>query len=225
MSFFAVAGVFFLAACEKDDVIEPTPIFEVDNNGNSRFNLGAISSQINNLPKENLSAEEEAGLIFMREEEKLAHDVYFKLYETYGIQIFSNIAASEETHTATVLLLIDKYDLTDPVGENTIGIFSNSNLQMLYDSLIVVGNSNEMEALKVGAAIEEIDILDLENQLNTVVDNQDIELVYQNLQKGSRNHLRAFVKNLSNRGVTYEPQYLPMDMYLDIINGDMETGG
>jgi len=87
------------------------------------------------------------------------------------------------------------------------------------------GFENQVEALKVGAAIEEIDIRDLENELNNNVDNEDIELLYENLEKGSRNHLRAFVRNLNNRGVTYIPQYLSVEEYQEIINGDMEKGG
>jgi hypothetical protein len=88
-----------------------------------------------------------------------------------------------------------------------------------------MGSESLLAGLKVGAAIEEIDILDLEEQLNNVVDNEDIKLVYNNLLRGSRNHLRAFVRNITNQGETYEPQYMNGDAYEEIIKTDMERGG
>ncbi|PHN06129.1 hypothetical protein CRP01_13135 [Flavilitoribacter nigricans DSM 23189 = NBRC 102662] len=183
-----------------------------------------MRTQINALPKEDLSVDEEAGLLFMREEEKLAHDLYTAMYQSWNNQVFDNIAASEQTHTEAVLLLLEKYDLTDPVGDNAVGVFVNTDLQAIYDDLLAQGNLSEIEALKVGAVVEEIDILDLADQLSNTVDNQDIELVYTNLQTGSRNHLRAFVRNLAARGITYEPAYLSQEDYDDIILSDMENG-
>ena len=80
-------------------------------------------------------------------------------------------------------------------------------------------------ALRVGAAIEEIDILDLEEYM-AQTDKADIQLVYQNLSKGSRNHLRSFVGNLQRRdGEAYEPQYLDQATYDDIVSTDIERGG
>ena len=117
-----------------------------------------------------------------------------------------------------IKLLLDRYELEDPVGENGVGTFTDPDLQALFEQLIVTANVSEIEALKVGAAIEEIDILDLETHIEELVDNADIEFVYSNLKRGSENHLRAFVRNLSVRGVTYEPQYLDSETYNSIIN-------
>lgn len=36
--------------------------------------------------------------------------------------------------------------------------------------------------------------------------NQDIKLVFDNLNKGSRNHMRLFYKNILNTGGAYTPQ-------------------
>lgn len=220
----ALATVTLFTQCTSEDEDEVEIVLEVDSNGYAQFNQNALRSVLNDLPKQSLTAEEEAGIIFMREEEKLAHDVYTHLFQNWNNRVFDHIAASELTHTEAVLLLIDKYALTDPVGSNGTGVFVDNTLQQLYDDLTVAGNVSEIEGLKVGAAIEEIDILDLQVQLDNVVDNQDITMVYENLQKGSRNHLRAFVKNLTNRGIIYDPQYLSQDKYDQIINGNMETG-
>ncbi len=183
-----------------------------------------IIANINDYPKEDVSDAEVAGLIYMREEEKLARDVYTMMYAKWELRVFNNISRSEQMHMDAVKALLDRYEITDPVGENGIGVFENETLQSLYDQLIEAGNVSLVEALKVGGAIEEIDLLDLENETNNDVDNQDIQYVYDNLMRGSRNHLRAFVKNLDNNNVTYEPQYLSEEVYLAIINSDMEKG-
>ena len=59
-----------------------------------------------------LSADEAAGLIYMREEEKLAHDVYVTLYQQWGLPLFNNIANSEATHTSAIKVLLDRYGIS-----------------------------------------------------------------------------------------------------------------
>ncbi|MCK4558232.1 MAG: DUF2202 domain-containing protein [Calditrichia bacterium] len=113
-----------------------------------------------------------------------------------------------------------RYELDDPVGTNSLGVFKNETLQDLYNTLIDQGCVSLIEALEVGALIEEIDILDIQNELDEHVDNQDVTFVYDNLLKGSRNHLRAFVRNLSRQGVEYTPQKLSEEQYLAIINAE-----
>ena len=193
-----------------------------DSNGN--VNTQDLQSYIDSLPTEPLTSTEKEGLIYMVEEEKLAHDVYTKLYEKWGLQIFSNIAKSETTHVESVRMLLKKYNLTDPTASEGIGEFQNEELQKLYDQLIEMGMKSEVDALKVGALIEETDIKDLQEWISRT-NKVDIITVYENLMMGSRNHLRAFVGQLKNRGITYEPQVLPKDEYEAIINSPMETGG
>lgn len=175
------------------------------------------------LPRESLSQEEIDGLLLMREEEKLARDVYQTLYDKWGIRIFSNIAQSEQTHTEAVRDLLEKYDLADPVTDDTIGVFVNEDMQALYNSLTEEGKRSEVDALRVGATIEDLDINDLEDLLKQT-DNEDITLVYENLVRGSRNHLRAFTRQLTNRGETYEPSYISVEDYEAIIANSQETG-
>ena len=172
---------------------------------------------------EELSPEEIDGLILMREEEKLARDVYLELYDIWGQQIFLNIANSESTHTNAVKLLLDKYNLTDPVTGDTRGVFTNQDLNELYASLVETGSTSLLDSLIVGATVEDLDIYDLQ-RLNEISDNQDITAVYDNLEKGSRNHLRSFTKVIETKGGSYEPQYISESEYLEIISGDMETG-
>jgi len=175
------------------------------------------------LASETLSTEEQNGLVFMREEEKLARDVYLKLYEKWGIPIFNNIAQSEQTHTEAVKDLLDKYNLTDPVADDTVGVFANADLADLYDELVALGEQSKEDALRVGATIEDLDIADLEEQL-ALTDNADIALVYKNLQRGSRNHLRSFVGQLENMGESYAPEYISQSEYDSITGSNRETG-
>ena len=66
-----------------------------------------------------ISQEEQDSLIHMREEEKLAQDVYLTLYDTWGKNIFQNIAQSEATHTDAVANLLKQFGIDDPVREET----------------------------------------------------------------------------------------------------------
>ena len=173
------------------------------------------------IPASDLSAEEAASLLFMREEEKLARDVYNTLAATWGIRSFSNIAASEQMHMDEIKVLLDRYALTDPALD--AGKFTNPDLQALYTKLVAQGNLSLADALKVGAAIEEIDIRDLQTRLPQT-DNADIQQVYTNLMNGSYNHLKAFTGNLQNQtGETYQPQFLTSAQYQTILSST--TGG
>ena len=172
---------------------------------------------------EDLSESERAGLLYMREEEKLARDVYLTLFEDTALPIFENIAQSEQTHTEAVRALLVKYDIVDP-AEDAIGQFKDLTLAQLYMELIERGSKSESDALAVGAYIEDLDLYDLEVRLSET-DNEDIRTVYENLARGSRNHLRAFVRNIERRGETYEPTHITKEQYAAIIGSPQEKGG
>ena len=123
-------------------------------------------------------------------------------YEKYNMPIFNNISKSEQAHTNAIKYLLGKYSIPDPVVNDAVGVFSNSELQNLYNTLIQQGSVSDIEALKVGALIEQVDIADLDKGLQDI-DNSDITFVYNNLRKGSVNHLNAFTRNLAYRGYTY----------------------
>jgi len=169
-----------------------------------------------------LSENEVADLIFMREEEKLAHDVYVSLYDKWGLQIFLNISESELNHTDSIKTLITSYGLSDPYI-NEVGKFKNANLQSLYTQLVINGSNSVVAALNVGALIEDLDIVDLTNAMNRT-ENTSILSVYDNLQRGSRNHIRSFSQTLGRYGETYSPTYLTQEEYLQIITTGTESG-
>ena len=181
-------------------------MLDVTPSGSSSVNYN-LWDLIDTLPYEDLSDAELAAVVFMREEEKLARDVYLDMYDIWGTQIFANIADSEQTHTDAVLRLIQKYNLADPAEGELRGEFFDATLQGLYDLLLAQGSASLIDALIVGATIEDLDIYDLHQQL-AVVDNQDVTVVFESLQKGSRNHLRAFYASLDDMNITYTPIYI-----------------
>ncbi len=162
-----------------------------------------------------LTTSEKEGILLMREEEKLAHDVYSIFAQKYNIPIFRNISKSEIEHQKLVIQLMSKYEIEDPSFDEE-GKFHNKELQELYDQLTAQGNTL-IEALKIGAYIEELDIRDLK-QLMQETDNEDILGTYEPLLWGSENHLRAFVRNLTNRGVEYQPVFLSEEEFNSILN-------
>jgi hypothetical protein len=206
-------------------LVEEAVVTNVDEEEVSNIEGQNLEEALASLPSYDLSQEEIDGLLFMREEEKLAHDVYLKLYEIWGLPIFENISQSEQTHTEAVLAIISKYGLDDPAANSDIGKFTNTALQDLYNQLIEQGSQSLVDALKVGGAIEEIDILDLEKHLSET-SNQTIVKVYQNLLDGSRNHLRSFVSTLENQTQEeYSPQYLSLDVFEEIMGSANGRGG
>lgn len=157
------------------------------------------------LQLQELTEDEISGILFMREEEKLARDVYLYLYELFPLRPFLNISKSEQAHMDAIKYLIDTYELEDPVGENPPGVFQNEELQELYNELISQGSAGKSEALQVGALIEEVDIIDLQTELEEHAIHEDVVRVYGNLCNASENHLRAFVGVLRLYEVDYEP--------------------
>lgn len=159
-----------------------------------------------------LSDDEISTIQYMREEEKLARDVYLTLDREWGAQtrVFANIAASEEEHTSSVEYLIEKYDIEDPVLHDEIGLFTHPELQALYDELVAKGMSSLIGGLFVGGLIEEKDMGDIVEAIEGT-DERPLILVYSNLLDGSENHLRAFVEVIEAQGLEYEAQVLTQD--------------
>ena len=168
-------------------------------NGNGSGNGGpsgtpCAACQVTTPATTPLSATEKESLLYMREEEKLARDVYNAFYTRYGLRVFSNIATSEQAHMDAVLTLLNRYGLADPAAAAP-GVFNNDDLQALYDDLIDQGNASLTAALQAAVLIEETDIADLQDGL-ALTSHADLRAVYNNLLRASQNHLRAFSRQL-----------------------------
>jgi len=156
----------------------------------------AVTPLVSSVQTVALTDDENYWLTYMREEEKVARDVYLYLNDKWNVRIFKNIAASEQTHMDAIKTLLDTYTIPDPAAGKGIGEFTNPDLQKLYDDLIREGSISKVEALRVGVIIEETDIDDLTEGIATTRHN-DIKTVYSNLLQGSLNHLDAFESTLA----------------------------
>lgn len=161
------------------------------------INTTDVAGQITQISQNiaaTLSIQLQNDLLFMWEEERLARDVYLKLYEKWGAKIFLNIANNgEQAHIDSVKSMIDKYAVPTTGYENaTPGVFVNTDLQALYTVLITRGNTSLSEAYAVGKLIELTDIDDLDKRSVPSDLPSDIRRVYENLRAGSVNHLAAF---------------------------------
>lgn len=170
--------------------------------------------------QDTLTAAEEATLVHMREEEKLARDVYVALYDAWAYKIFLNISQSEQHHMDAMLKMITKYSVTDPVIDDSTGAFTDPAFTELFGDLVGEGEVSLAEAFRVGAYIEEMDIIDLTEAL-AETDKDSLTNAYSNLRAASYNHLRNFVAHYENLGEEYEAQ-LMSQTEVDQIVGDYD---
>jgi hypothetical protein len=171
------------------------------------FFLQAAAQQNNEVTKN-----ESSGLTYMREEEKLARDVYDSMYTKWEVNPFGNIRQSERVHMDRMKTLLSTYGIEDPV------------LQKFYNELIKSGTASLTDALKAGAKIEELDIADLDERI-AQTKKEDILTAYKFLRMGSENHLRAFVRRLKSQGVDYQPVLLKKELFDAIISGENQEAG
>lgn len=210
MRLIALSALAALAACTPADPTDPAddgdtdPVDEADPTG--------------------LSAAEAEDLLFLREEEKLARDVYGALYDTHGAQIFSNIGASEQRHMDALLVEIERLGLEDPVVDDARGAFTVQLLTDLYAQLTADGAAGLVAGLTAGATIEDLDIVDLHLAADAT-DDPALQAAYALLECGSRNHLRGFTSQLAAQGGSYSPQYLDQAAYDAILAGGHEACG
>jgi hypothetical protein len=209
-----VVAAIGLASCSGDDAANTAATSSIDSSIPT-----APSSSI--AITSSLDASTVDGLLYMREEEKLARDVYEFLGAKWNLPIFGSIAASEQSHMDSIATLLTRYGIPDPVADSPRGEFTIPVIQDLYDQLVALGNTSVVDALTVGAMIEDLDIVDLQNRATPV---PDIQAVYNNLEKGSRNHLRTFTAQLGLYGATYSPVYLSQAEYDAIISSSSERG-
>ncbi len=163
------------------------------------------------------------GLKFMREEEKMARDVYQTLDRQWNVRSFSNIAEAEQRHMNRVKMVMESYGVVDPVVNDQVGVFTNPQLSAMYVQLVKRGQTSRQEALKVGALIEETDIKDLRDRLNATADPQ-LKNLYNNLLQGSYNHLQAFVRQIERQGGSYIPQVLSQQEVKAILDRGQSRG-
>jgi hypothetical protein len=219
---FGVAMVFTQCEANQSEM-NSLDNLAVQGRNQVQINVDPCTCIAQNFPYESLTQEEKDALTFMLEEEKVARDIYSKMSEFWNMQVFTNINKSEQKHMDAIECLMEKYDLELVGFDNTVGVFNNPDLQKAYDDLLAKGANSVVDALEVGAFIEDLDINDLMTNYDRI-DNADITAVFENLERGSRNHMRAFVNMLDRYNETYTPQFITQEYFDYIISTSKEKG-
>ena len=169
------------------------------------------------FPYGQLNSTEQNSIIQMVQWEKLFAQIYQQFYQQWQHEAFKNIPQNEEKHRKALEALLTKYKLT-PVSNTT-----SASLTKYHDDWIAQGNASLVAALTVSATMEDKYLLELQQALsNKAIDNFDIQFVYQNLAKGSRNHLRNIVNLLKAQQVEYQAHYLTSAEFQEIIHSPQE---
>ncbi|MGC9150590.1 MAG: DUF2202 domain-containing protein [Microbacter sp.] len=222
---FLVSSVLMLTSCTQQDALNPQKttfgsVIQVASDGTTTVSTDNLLAAF--APTASLTDAELTTLLKMKEEEKLARDVYTALNLKWGKPIFSNIANAEQRHMEAVITLLKFYNQPDTLIADP-GVFTFSAITQLYQSLVATGSISLADAYKIGLQIEEMDIKDLTDAL-AANPNANIVMTFENLLKGSRNHLRAFNKQYTALGLVYVPQYISQDAFNAIVQSAMEQG-
>jgi hypothetical protein len=213
-----------VARIRKDSAMEPllSPRFMQDRHQHRIEHMATLRQRMQSHAAQTLSAEEEHDLLHMREEEKIARDVYLQLGERWGLRPFVNISGAEQAHMDAMAALLAHYNLPDPAADLPVGRFRTPDFQALHDQLLARGLRSELDAIQVGLLIEELDIFDLV-AARSRTRQPEILAVYEDLERGSRNHLRAFYRHLQQHRGEYVPQYMSLSDFEAVAWSERES--
>ncbi|MCB0873766.1 MAG: DUF2202 domain-containing protein [Actinobacteria bacterium] len=149
-----------------------------------------------------ITSSEAADLQLMRDEERMARDLYRVISTKYGgLLPFSNIQRSEQRHFDAVGSLLTRYDVADPAVGKTAGVYANAEVQRLYDGWRSTALKSKTYAYRVGIALEKRDIADLTRAINATSDPVTKQ-VLTNLRSASKKHLAAFTRAANGQTAT-----------------------
>jgi len=178
------------AVCTTDEAVQ----------ANGSFQFGSYGSQgageqllLSSLTEGSiiLSADAASGLIYMIEEEKMARDLYDAFFDQTGSTVFDRISDSEQQHYDTLITVADAAGIDLSAISTTVGVFTNPEIQSLYDLLLAQGSLSLDAAYEVGVLVEQTDIADLQNYI-TGEDIGIVGTIYEHLEVGSEHHLATF---------------------------------
>ena len=132
-------------------------------------------------------------LRYLREEVKLARDVYSALSDIWGMPVFENTAKSKQSLMNAVSCFLTPYGFGAPTGD--AGKFVDSDLQELYSYLIDRGKVSRSNAIDVTILVEQTVIADL-NDVFLQTNEKDVYKVLTLLKEGSENHLHELSRYL-----------------------------
>jgi hypothetical protein len=226
LAIFAVS--LSLASCSKESspnsqelLVSSTPseIIEVKSDGATTFALSGVTPAFDSTA--DLTADEIEFIFAVREDEKIARDLYISFFGKFGLKPFENIGKAEDNHIKATEKLFDYYEIDYPALSGN-GKFENAIRQKLFDSLLLKVNT-ELDAFKVMAVLEESNIVEYGAVIKTVV-NPNIKMVIENLAKASANHFKAAIRQITALGGTYTPEFLTQEQYRAVIAIGFEKG-
>lgn len=197
----------------------PLDIIEVKSDGATTFSLAGVTPAFDSTA--DLTADEIEFIFAVREDEKVARDLYFSFFQKFGLKPFENIGKAEDNHIKATEKLFDYYEIDYP-ALSANGKFEDAIRQKLYDSLLLKGTP-ELEAFKVMAFLEESNIVEYGEVLKTIV-NPNIKIVIENLAKASANHFKAAIRQITALGGTYAPALMTQEQYRAVIAIGFEQG-
>jgi len=142
-----------------------------------------------------LSPVEQADLVEILREERMARDLYRAFYRQHRLPVFKRIAESESRHADTVARMLVRFRLG--VGSGYGGH------QASFRRALAMGSRSVGEALEAAMSLEMADIDEIA-EAAARSGNVHVRCVLAQLGGGSFNHLRAFARQLVRRGISTE---------------------
>lgn len=216
-------SLVILPGCGAEEAEEPIEVLDPDRYVIAEEDFVNGEELIKFIEESRIDREERQNLENTRQFEKLARDILSNFYHKYDLEIFGDIADSEQTHMDAMKVLLDRYEIEDPIDEDTPGIFSEETLNDLYQDLLDESGPELWEPLAIGAFLEEMSIHYLEESMDEN-DNEDIEVIYTAMRNASINHFRALVIETEEESDdVYTPQYLSEEEFDEIMNREDEA--
>ena len=148
----------------------------------------------------------ESVILYLVEQEKLAHDFYRSLDTMWVTDIFNRVANEEFEHVGKLSAVAAELMISVPnhFNEYPTGQFTDSKLRHLYAELMVAANFSLEDAFRTCANLEERKMYDLKMALKEP--NFELEnLTYKALLIGSEDNFKVFIRALSEMKSSYAP--------------------
>ncbi|MEO8513275.1 MAG: DUF2202 domain-containing protein [Ignavibacteria bacterium] len=152
------------------------------------------------------------------QEEKMAYDLYGEFYERWSLSVFSKVQQREAKHVWCVERIMDNYGFK--YKSNTkAGLYSDKEIQKIYDELSVNGCISDLAALEAAAFIKEKYIYELRESIRYQEDEYIVKVIFL-MESAAQSHLRAFVNSIRLSGSDYNPVFLSEDEFSHIMELD-----
>lgn len=214
-----VFSLVLLSACSKSDPLNQDELLYQQGSTPVMTGIACLDS----MPFARLSAAEQRAMAQVRKFELMAYDVCMTFNNPNRQELFDDVAPNENRQANLALALFTRYSINDPCPNHSLGVFTDTAYQNLYNRLVYLSQNTYLNALLKGAMLEELEISRL-NDLSNNVDQRDLAWAFNHMEKQSRNNLRMFYNEIIARGGSYSPHYLTWQYFNRIVTTGPETG-